>query len=238
MRYAVVASVAIGQFCTIACGQNGEVTRQDQPAVQIDHVIVAVSDLQQGMQQIEQMTGVRPVIGGEHPGRGTQNALIALGPRQYLEILAPQTDAELPDEVSYLVDLDSVTPMGFAVSTTDIESTIASLQESGYATSDPEAGSRARPDGVTLSWNTTFIEDPALGSAPFFISWDSGSAHPATTSPEGCELTSLAVIGAESGELTRLFGVLQLGVAASMSDSATPVYEVTLECPAGTVVLK
>lgn len=43
---------------------------------------------------------MRPVYGGRHPGAGTQNALLSLGPRSYMEILAPHTDVELPEEVA------------------------------------------------------------------------------------------------------------------------------------------
>ena len=44
------------------------------PEIGIDHLILAVDDLQKGIETFARMTGVRPEFGGEHPGRGTANA--------------------------------------------------------------------------------------------------------------------------------------------------------------------
>ena len=55
----------------------------------LDHLILGTSDLMGGIEFVEQSTGVRATFGGVHPGRGTQNALLSLGPKCYLEILAP-----------------------------------------------------------------------------------------------------------------------------------------------------
>lgn len=55
----------------------------------IDHIIYAAPELQAAVDDIENRPGVRAAGGGQHTGQGTHNKVLALGPRTYLEIIAP-----------------------------------------------------------------------------------------------------------------------------------------------------
>src|SRR5262245_51161548 len=160
----------------------------------VDHLILGVSDLDQGIAWFEKLSGVKAVVGGLHPGRGTRNALVSLGGRQYLEIMAPdpaQEGAALPYD---LKSLAAPRLVNWAAATNDIDSIARKARLAGLNVFGPRDGSRARPDGRMLKWKTLDVQN-RMGSVrispiPFFIQWAVDSLHPSEDSPKGLELRS------------------------------------------------
>jgi hypothetical protein len=162
-------------------------------AARVDHLVYAVPDLDAAVADLERRLGVRATPGGQHPGRGTRNALIALDADSYLEILAPDPAQPAPAGGRWF-GVDPAVPArlaGWAAKGSDLARVVASAAARGVQLGPVVAGSRQRPDGVTLKWTLT---DPGVTSGvtllPFFIDW-ADSPHPAATAARGPVLESL-----------------------------------------------
>src|SRR5262249_45982267 len=136
----------------------GLLAMQEGTAVDIDHVILGIDDLDRGMREFESRTGVSPKRGGEHPGRGTQNALVALGGGRYLEILAPAATGRLIAQREEAVKHAELTLVGWALHTPAIGSTVQKVRRAGFDVQGPTPGSRRAPDGTLLSWQSAAVD--------------------------------------------------------------------------------
>jgi hypothetical protein len=110
----------------------------------IDHIILGVPNLDEGMRAFETRTGVKPLRGGRHPLRGTENALVSLGGGVYLEIIAPQPEAKANEMVTALRALKRPTLVGWAVHVPEEKDAAAKLASAGFKVSAPMPGSRVR----------------------------------------------------------------------------------------------
>lgn len=114
-------------------GCRMETQRSPDVPVGVDHPVYAVPDLEVGISRIQQLLGVRPVLGGHHPDYGTRNAVIALGPKTYLEIIGPDPEQARPER-GRLFGLDTLDKPGlvtWALREASIESLAAQAKSSG-----------------------------------------------------------------------------------------------------------
>jgi hypothetical protein len=205
----------------------------------VDHLLLGVSDLDRGVAEIDRMTGVKAVIGGSHPGVGTRNALISLGGKQYLEIIAPD-----PTQTAYNFHIDVRTLseprlITWAAMTTDINATARQAREAGHQLFGPRDGSRVRPDGTLLKWKTLGVLNKfgqqSFEPIPFFIEWAADSAHPSQDSPTGCALQAFEIEHPDPASLIR--ALQALGIEAEVKQRSNVRLRASLQTPKGKVEL-
>jgi hypothetical protein len=190
------------------------------PSEQLDHLILGISNLDRGIGQLGEFCGVLPVRGGRHDTTGTENALLAMDSRAYMEVLAPQDGVQLAPDYQPLRAVANLLPVGWAVATRDARATMHKLRAAGFAVSEPQPGSRLTTEGSVIRWRTFQLTAPQVAGAPFFIEWDPATAHPAETSPSGCALLSLELRTPQEQELRRLLGLLKLPGKVTRSGTA------------------
>jgi len=161
----------------------------------IDHILYASPSLQQGMDDIEALLGVRPVPGGRHPQYGTHNALLSLGPGVYLEVIARDPDLPAPEQGA-LFDIPqnaSSRLITWVFRAGNVQQLADATHNAGIELGPIESGKRIRPDGSEISWQLTDpYSMPLDGAVPFLIDWGS-TAHPSFAVPAGGELVELVI---------------------------------------------
>lgn len=205
---------------------------------QVDHLVYTVPDLKAGIDAAEKLFGVHATPGGQHPGLGTRNALIALGPHSYFEIIGPDPDQPRPagGRRFGIDDLKGPHLMTWVAKGTSLEKFAADAKAHGVDLGAVIPGSRKRPDGVVLSWTYT---DPQIVLAdrliPYFIDWGS-SPHPSATAAKGVTLVGLR---AEHPDAERVQAMLKpLGLRLVVTRGPKPSLVATFDSPKGRVELK
>ena len=186
----------------------------------IDHLVYGAPDLSAAVDDLEERLGVRAEAGGKHPGIGTHNALLALGPRTYLEVIAPDPDQPQPANPRPF-GIDELTAprlVGWALGCDDIDAAVATARARGYDPGDPIDMQRTTPSGEVLRWRLT-LNALGGGPPPFLIAWGD-SPHPALSAPHGLILESLDIEHPEPGEIAAALAALGADVAVKPAANA------------------
>lgn len=204
----------------------------------VDHLVYATPDLDRGVDEIEQLTGARATFGGQHPGRGTRNALLALGPASYLEIMAPDPD-QPPPKNGRALGIDNLTRsklVGWCAKGEELENFREEAVRYGVPLGEVMPMSRQRPDGVVLSWSLTDLATiVADGIVPFFIDWGE-SAHPAQAAPGGLCLIDFRAEHPCHDDVSQM--LRRLGLDLPVEQGFQPALIAVIQGPRGRVELR
>jgi hypothetical protein len=199
----------------------------------IDHLVYLCPDLEPAVEDIAAQTGVRPAFGGQHPGLGTHNALLSLGGRTYLEIIAPDP-AQPSREGPLPFGLGTATQPGlraWAVAPDDLDAAVRRAASAGFGYPEIVNRQRRRADGRELTWRmTTYPQSSATAVIPFLIDWGGGE-HPAGSAPAGLNLHELGLRSPDPGRLKALLRALGLDV--NVESASRPALSAVLRGPQG-----
>jgi catechol 2,3-dioxygenase-like lactoylglutathione lyase family enzyme len=173
----------------VAAARISQAAQEIVPTL-LDHILLGCPNLEDGIAFVEERLGVRAAFGGVHPGVGTQNALLSLGERRYLEIIAPDPNQPRAEDARELKTLKGPKIIGWAAHPGNLDDFALTLRTAGIEAAGPKPGSRKRPDGQVLHWKTLILQNDAGGLLPFFIEWGEDTTHPSVDAPQGCKLTT------------------------------------------------
>jgi len=163
----------------------------------LDHLVIAAETLEQGVDYVRSTLGVQIPKGGFHKTMGTYNHLMQLGDGTYLEVIAIDPDATLPDQPRWF-GLDDSLMRGslrqqprlitWVINTTEFEKL---NHASSFSIGTPTEFSRDN-----LRWQISLPGDGRLlasGFLPYIIQWHS-KPHPSLEMADlGCRLHSLEI---------------------------------------------
>lgn len=161
-----------------------------------DHLVVAATTLAEGIDYVSTLTGTVPHPGGRHIGMGTHNALIRLGERLYLEIIAIDPDSARPTRKRWF-DLDNIALQAELLEHPRLVHWVARTHDIATAVQACPAalGTVHAFDRGDYRWRISVPDDgsrPGKGLVPAIMQWDV-PMHPADAlSPSSVSLVELA----------------------------------------------
>lgn len=164
------------------------------PMLELDHLVVGATALATGAPALSQLLGTDLEPGGRHEGVGTHNRLLSLGPRTYLELIAPdpgQPEPQWPrpfglDDPAVIAGMATGPRLlSYVVRTDDIAAARAAL-----GLPPGRIDTMRRGD---LEWRISLPRRTQPAGTPILIEWGTNPS-PATTLPDrGLRLTRLHI---------------------------------------------
>lgn len=136
-------------------------------ATGIDHIVIAVNDLDQAVADYT-AAGFTVTPGGQHANGETHNALIAFSDGTYFEIIAWMNPDQANDN-TWLRRLKAGEGfVDYALRVAELDVEIGRLRSEGLDVPDSTPGGRLRPDGQSVEWQTVLLDPARHPSLPFY----------------------------------------------------------------------
>jgi hypothetical protein len=148
--------------------------------ISIDHLVIAVADLDAAAAELERAVGLRADDGGRHEALGTANRLAWFGD-SYVELVTVVDAAVAKDSWLGAPTLAALERGGgfvtWAIRTDALDADVRAAGATGARIGDPLPGERLRPDGRTVRWRLALPGPLGPDELPFLIERDETSAE-------------------------------------------------------------
>ena len=132
----------------------------------VDHLIIAVKDLDQAINDYEKVLDVSPCWKGKHSALGTRNALFNFE-NIYLELLSPSEEGPGSDFINSLLEEKGDHLAGIVLGTQNIEHAQEELKRNGHVVEISSGEAINEKDGKIRQWKNIFL--PNTLSRELFI---------------------------------------------------------------------
>jgi hypothetical protein len=211
------------------------------PDLALDHLVVAAQSLAAGVSWVEERLGVPAMPGGKHAAMGTHNALVGLGPRCYLEVIAIDSGAHAPARARWF-DLDEPRMRARLAEGPALVHWVVRTRhiDDDVAAAGVDSGDILTMHRGDFAWRIAVARDghlEARGLVPTLIQW-STPEHPADRLPDhGVRLVTLAGEHPEPAPVRVVLARLGLSDTLKVTFGQSPRLAAMLRTPRGVVTL-
>ena len=123
----------------------------------LDHLIVAVNDLDEAQSNYKKIFGIDPVWRGEHEELGTANVIFNFK-NTYFELLSSKGSGLGADLVNSSISKNGEGLIGLVLGVEDIEATKKFLTDKGFSVTEPSEGvGKSSKNNEIRKWNNIFL---------------------------------------------------------------------------------
>jgi len=200
----------------------------------IDHLVYCCLNLEDGINYFMENYGMQAVIGGRHLNEGTKNAIINLGDKCYLELLAIDKQNKAHTQNRWMgIDLLTTPKITrWAINSSNLEEDKQALIKYNNQLGNIESGLRKKPDNSDLTWKLTKpLSYPEVEVVPFLLDWSGSISHPT----DGLSIQgNLMKIELESATPEKVKGCLdELNIGISVKLNTESHIKVVIDGPKG-----
>lgn len=206
----------------------------------IDHFMIAASDLDRLSEYFTTVTGLPVAAGGSHPDLGTHNKLIATTTEVYLELIAPNPALNVNSDLREAIEQleDPVLHRMIALGKLERFPAIVEAYERAGVPAVVRPLSRETASGEVLHWHLLM---PAARNefgifAPLFIDWGTATHPSRSLPPAACTLAGCQAVHPEPERIQALWQDVGFDMPLAEDDEAS--LSILLDTPKGRVELR